>query len=141
MNSRAKEENGSSGRLQILGLIIAAGIAGVMLSMYMQLPAGIETEFYLRAKTVITTVNTVISMLLIFTYIRLYKDIRSNFTLALLLVVFAMLIYSLTSNPLFQIACGYPICSCGMASLGPFMVIPDIFAMLALGSLLYISTE
>jgi len=77
-----------------------------------------------------------ISIILIGIYVKLYRKIKSDFTLGLLIVMFAFLVYGITSNPLFYTIFGY-----WGFGLGPFQMMPDIFATLALGVLLYLSLK
>ena len=88
-------------------------------------------ESFLRVKSAITMINIVISILLIAIYIGIYRDVKSDFTLGLLIVMFTLLLYALTSNPLFHYMFGY-----GVYGAGPFTIIPDLFTTLALSVLL-----
>jgi len=54
--------------------------------------------------------------------------------LGLVFVMFAMFIYAATSNPIIHALSGF----C-LSGLGPFTMIPDLFAMAALGILIYLS--
>jgi len=98
----------------------------------------LEMDFrgYLVVKSAITLVNVTISIILIGIYVKLYRKIKSDFTLGLLIVMFAFLVYGITSNPLFYTIFGY-----WGFGLGPFQMMPDIFATLALGVLLYLSLK
>jgi len=87
-------------------------------------------------KTTITMVNIAISLILIILYIKIYDQVRSDFTIGLIVVMFALLIYSVTSNPLLLSWFGYQV-----FGTGPFMIIPDMFATIGLATLLYLSLE
>ncbi|MBM4249506.1 MAG: hypothetical protein FJ149_08770 [Euryarchaeota archaeon] len=93
-----------------------------------------DSGVLLAAKSVLTTVNTGLCIVLIAGYLRLYSEVRSRFTLGLLFMTFALLIYAATSNPVIHALWGY----C-LAGLGPFTMIPDIFAAAALATLLHLS--
>ena len=56
--------------------------------------------------------------------------------LGLLIVMFAFLVYAITSNPLFYSIFGY-----WGFGMGPFQMIPDIFGTIALSVLLYLSLK
>jgi hypothetical protein len=87
-------------------------------------------------KAAISTVNITIALILIGLYIKLYLQMRSDFTLGLIVVNGALLMYAITSNPLIQIGLGFR----GLG-LGPFVLIPDAFATLAMSILLYLSLK
>jgi len=93
-------------------------------------------EFYISMKSAITLINIVISLILIIMYVKIYREIKSDFTLGLIVVMFAMLFYALTSNPFTQYLFSYR----GFGQ-GPFILLPDIFATMALSVLLYLSLK
>ncbi|MFA5771347.1 MAG: hypothetical protein WC974_01265 [Thermoplasmata archaeon] len=93
-------------------------------------------EQFNALKIAVTTINAVICIILIAQYAGIYRKVKSNFTIGLIIITFALLTYALTSNPLLPMVFGYR--GYGM---GPFLMIPDIFATLALIVLLYISME
>lgn len=87
-------------------------------------------------KTIISFANMVLIATLLALYYRIYSEVRSKFTLGLILLTFTLLLYAVTSNPLVHILFGYyPF------GLGPFTVIPDLFTTFALLVLLYLSLE
>lgn len=87
-------------------------------------------------KTIVSMVNILLILVLIGLYYRIYLEVRSRFTLGLVLLILVLLLYAITSNPLIHIMFGYyPF------GLGPFTVIPDIFAAFALLVLLYLTLE
>lgn len=91
---------------------------------------------YIIIKSAITMVNIALSLMLIAIYIRTYREVKSEFTGGLLVIMFAFLIYAITSNPYFGVIFGY-----WSFGLGPFMIIPDICATFALGILLHLSLK
>jgi len=91
---------------------------------------------YIVAKSTVTMINISISVILIFLYINIFRKIKSDFTLGLIVVMFAFLVYAITSNPLFYSIFGY-----WGFGMGPFQMIPDIFTTIALGILLYLSLK
>jgi hypothetical protein len=87
-------------------------------------------------KTIVSFINIILIVTLLRLYYRIYSDIKSQFTLGLILLITVLLMYAITSNPLLQILFGYyPF------GLGPFTVIPDLFTTFALLVLLYLSLE
>jgi hypothetical protein len=133
----------------IIALILTAGIVGAILGSTIsesQRKPEIDREELEKAresvgtfiiiKTAVTTINITISLLLIGLYVNIYRKVKSDFTLGLIIVMFAMLIYAVTSNPLFHGIFGY-----GGFGLGPFTMISDLFATVALVTLLYLSLK
>ena len=91
----------------------------------------------MNIKTIITTANVVLLVLLLAIYIRSYAQIKSKFTLGLMIFVFILLLQAVTSTPcMHAAACGRRMCV-----LGPLDVIPDILEFMALLMLLYLSSE
>jgi len=119
--------------------VVVAAVAGLFLAEWLLPPlAGTgmqgQSGFYLRAKSVLTTINMALCLVLVASYLKLYTDVKSRFTLGLVFVMFAMFIYAATSNPIIHALSGF----C-LSGLGPFTMIPDLFAMAALGILIYLS--
>ncbi len=114
----------------VAGLFLAEWLLPPVAGAYMQGLSG----FYLRMKSILTTVNMALCIILIASYLNLYSEARSRFTTGLVFVMFSMLVYSATSNPIVHAISGF----C-LSGLGPYTMIPDIFAMTALGTLLYLS--
>jgi hypothetical protein len=94
-------------------------------------PIGVETM--VRIKLFVTTLNTVVLLALLWNYVTVYRDIPNQFTLGLLLFSVALLLYSVTSNPLLPLILGFQ----HGTTLGPFVFLPDIFASIAVIILLY----
>ena len=99
-------------------------------------PDRVLMDIYLKVKTMISLVNVVLIISLMSIYYGIYRQIKSNFTMGLILVMLVLLMYALTSNPLIHVAFGYK-----AQGLGPFAMVPDIFTTFALGVLLYISLD
>ncbi len=118
---------------------VLAALAGLLVAEWLLPPvAGTGMQglsgFYLRMKSVLTTVNMALCVILIASYLGLYSKAKSRFTAGLVFVMSSMLVYSATSNPIVHALSGF----C-LSGLGPYTMIPDLFAMSALGTLLYIS--
>ncbi len=97
-------------------------------------PADIEL-FYV-ARTVVTTINVALLFVLVINYGSIYLKTRSEFTIGLLIFAIAFLIKDLTSSPLFVGAFGF-----GLFGLGPFAFLPDLFELIALSALLYLTVK
>ncbi|MBN2230398.1 MAG: hypothetical protein JW779_12485 [Candidatus Thorarchaeota archaeon] len=131
----------------IIVSVVAAIILGFILSPIVlkppaQPPAPIPPEgndqlaFLVTLKTIVSFVNIALIATLLGLYYRIYSEIRSRFTLGLILLILVLLMYAITSNPLIHILFGYyPF------GLGPFTVLPDLFSSFALIVLLYLSSE
>ncbi len=146
----------------VLGIVFAAGIAGAVLSNIYAEPlthpfmrgrrnnrtgepffeerelerAQAAGELYLPLKTAVTSVNIALSVLLMGLYLSLYRKIKTEFTIGLFVVTFSLFVYALTSNPLLHMLFGFR-----WIGLGPFTLIPDLFATVALAVLFVISLK
>ena len=102
-------------------------------------PIGIipgDIEFYYIAKTMVSTVNIALLAFLILTYADIYRKTRSNFTIGLLMFSIVFLMKDFASNPMVIRAFGF-----GLYGLGPFALLPDLFELVALSVLLYLSVK
>ena len=99
-------------------------------------PDRVLMDIFLKVKTMVSLVNVVFIITLMSIYSGIYRQVKSQFTMGLIIVMLVLLLYALTSNPLVQILFGYQ-----AQGIGPFAMIPDVFATFALGLLLYISME
>jgi hypothetical protein len=95
-----------------------------------------DATFYYNAKTVISIVNVTLLTVLLAIYVDIYRKVRSKFTVGLIITMLALLVYALTSNPLLQVLFGFR-----AEGLGPFAMMPDLFATIALSILLYLGLE
>jgi hypothetical protein len=83
-----------------------------------------------------STINMLLSTILLITYVETYRRTRAQFSLVLVLVALTLLCYSIVANPLVRTALGY-----GGSGLGPFFVLPDLFTFGTLVALLYLSLK
>ena len=90
----------------------------------------------LLAKTIITTINTILLTILLATYIQVYHKTESQFSIGLIIFTITLLLYTLTSNPLLHGFAGFRI-----SGLGPFTILPDLFTCIASAVLLYLSRQ
>lgn len=95
-----------------------------------------DFEFFYVAQTVLSTVNIALLVFLLTTYVDIYRKTRSQFTLGLIIFSLAFLFRTLTANPLFMWIFGFR-----AFGLGPFALLPDLFELLALSVLLYLSAK
>jgi len=100
------------------------------------LPPPGDIELFYTAKTVVSSINATLVIILLLTYIDIYRKTKSNFTVGLIMFSMILLLYTLASNPIMQWAFGFR-----AFGLGPFVMLPDIFACIALSVLLYLSVK
>lgn len=95
-----------------------------------------DFEFYYVAQTAISTVNVALLIFLLTTYIDIYRKTRSQFTFGLIIFSLVFLLRTLSANPLFMSVFGFR-----AFGLGPFALLPDVFELVALSVLLYLSAK
>jgi hypothetical protein len=95
-----------------------------------------DIEFFYIAKTVVSTINIALLAFLILTYADIYRKTRSEFTIGLLIFSIVFLMKDFASNPMVIRAFGF-----GLYGLGPFALLPDLFELVALSVLLYLSAK
>ena len=95
-----------------------------------------DFEFFYIAQTVLSTVNVTLLLFLLTTYIDVYRKTRSQFTIGLIIFSLVFLLKTLTANPLFMWVFGFQ-----AFGLGPFALLPDLFELIALTVLLYLSVK
>ena len=95
-----------------------------------------DIELYYTAKTVLSTINATLLVFLLITYVDIYKKLKSEFTIGLIIFSMVLLLYALVSNPLMQSIFGFR----GIG-LGPFAMLPDLFTCLALTVLWYLTMK
>jgi hypothetical protein len=81
----------------------------------------------------VSTFNVLILLALLWSYAAIYRNLPNRFTGSLLLVIVALLLYALASNPAVHLLFGYG----GATGLGPFSFLPGLFAAAAVVVLLY----
>ena len=95
-----------------------------------------DIELFYIAKTVLSTINATILIFLLVTYVDMYRKLKSEFTIGLILFSLILLLYALTSNPLMQRLFGF-----WGFGLGPFAMLPDLCTTLALAVLVYLTMK
>ena len=93
-----------------------------------------DHEIYYTIKAVLANVNAFLLISLSSIYWKVYNDTGLEFSLGLVIFSFALLLYSLVSNPLLVSVAGFR-----GSGLGPFAMLPDLFTCIASFTLLYIS--
>ncbi|MCX8152917.1 MAG: hypothetical protein N3E52_00615 [Candidatus Bathyarchaeota archaeon] len=95
-----------------------------------------DLEVFYIAKTVISSINLTLVIILLGTYISLYRKTKSEFVVGLIVFALVLLFYTLVSNPIVIYLAGFR-----PFGLGPFAMLPDMFALIALGVLLYLTLK
>jgi hypothetical protein len=93
-----------------------------------------DIEVFYKIKTILSSINATLLVLLLATYVDMYRKIQSEFTFGLIVFSLTLLFYALSSNPLLQWLFGYR-----AFGLGPFAMLPDMFTTLALVVMLYLT--
>ncbi len=99
-------------------------------------PARGDLELYYTLNTVISSINVTLLIFLLFTYTGIYREIKSDFTIGLIIFSIILLFYALASNPLVHWAFGFH-----ALGLGPFAMLPNLFTCVALAVLLYLTVK
>ena len=146
MNHEMKHEMNKNMKIWlILVILVAVALLTVFLTtMYSPLPfeprpgrpVRGDIELYYTVKTVISTINATLLVILLITYIGIYRKTQSEFTIGLIIFSMVLLFYALSSNPLLQGGFGF-----FALGLGPFAMLPDLFTCIALAVLLYLSVK
>ena len=95
-----------------------------------------DIEIFYKVKTILSSINATLLVFLLVTYVDIYKKLRSEFTIGLIVFSLTLLLYALTSNPLLQWLFGYR-----AFGLGPFAMLPALFTSIALSILLYLTLK
>jgi hypothetical protein len=136
-------------RRNIKILLILATLAALTLlatywaTTYPTLPSGVprypqfvpgDIELFYTIGTVISTINVTLLVILLITYVSIYRKTRSEFTIGLMVFSVVLLLNALASNPFVRWVFGFR----GFG-LGPFAMLPDLFTCIALVLLLYLT--
>jgi MFS family permease len=128
----------------LLAIIIGHILSGILIENFTgsEFPFEIPPEhlpalnYMIYLKTVVSSVNFTLIILLLGIYGDLYRKIKTNFTAGLLLLIIVLLMNALTSNPLVFLRLGFPVFGIGIG-----FILPDILTAIALTVLFYLSLE
>ncbi len=95
-----------------------------------------DIEFFYLAQMVVSTINVALSIVLLTIYVTIYSKTRSEFTIGLIVFAVVFLLNAVASNPIVIRLFGF-----SPFGLGPFALLPDLFALVALLVLLYLSAK
>ena len=92
-----------------------------------------EIILLIRSEVFFTTLNLFLLLALTGIYTKLYRDLPNKYTVSLLLLSLALVLYAFTSNPVVHFLFGLR----PRPNIGAFVFIPDLFVGLAIVVLLY----
>ncbi len=127
-----------------LTLLIVAFCVGIFLVANILTPfRGLENreEFkeimksYMYIDMGLSTIMLIVSLYLIFVYLKDYLELRSSFTLGVLLAVVSFMLFAISANPLLHMMLGI------FEKEGLFSIIPLIFATISLVMLAWVSSK
>ncbi len=95
-----------------------------------------DLQLFYIGKTVFSTLNIALLSFLTLTYADIYRKMRSQFTIGLLMFSLVFLMKEFMSNPMVIRFSGF-----ALFGLGPFALLPDVFEFMALTMLLYLSVK
>ena len=96
----------------------------------------IKVDPYLPIKTIIALINIGLIIPLLYTYIKIYRNMPNKFTLGLLLIMISLLLYAITASPIMTHMLGLH-----SFNEGPFQFLPNLFTTIALMVLVKVSIE
>jgi len=87
-------------------------------------------------KVIISSLTLLLLVYLLYNYLEIYNKVKSEFSLGLIIMVLALFAYAITDNPLIHLLFGFR-----GAGLGPFSLMPSIFALISALVLVYLSRK
>ncbi|MDI6886019.1 MAG: hypothetical protein QMD22_06700 [archaeon] len=100
-------------------------------------PAPLPHMWLSNIQAVITLGNVVLLLCLLYMYARNYRQIKSKFSLGLIIFIIFLLVQAITSNPLVHLLWGFRY----LYALGLLKIVSAWFEFVALAILLYISLK
>ena len=99
-----------------------------------------DVELYLVSRTVVSTINIALLLVLVITYLSIFLKTKSEFTIGLLIFSMVFLLKDVASSPFVSGAFGF-----GLFGIQPFqlwfVLLPDLFELAALSILMYLSIK
>ncbi|RKD97558.1 hypothetical protein [Halopiger aswanensis] len=121
----------------VTGIATVFGLLSTVILPNVPLPARAPTlevvHLLIRMELFITTFNLVLLVALTWSYVSLYRDLPNKYSMSLVVLSLALVLYAISSNPLVQLLFGFP----PVSDLGPFGFIPDVFVGFAIIVLFY----
>jgi len=98
--------------------------------------SSLDINLFYSIQAIVSTVNVALSIFLLATYLNIYEKTKSEFTIGLALFSGIFLLNAIASNPFIILAFGFR-----PFGLGPFAMLSDLFTLVALAVLLYLSVK
>jgi hypothetical protein len=137
------KRQGGISRLWVLAVLAFGILLGVLLALSVRLDflaLGPDQFFMLTLRralqlhVILSTLEMVLLFSLVLVYVKVYAETRANFSMGILIVLFALLVHSILSFPLTVDELG-PV----LLGSGAFFPYPDIFTIIAYTIFLYLS--
>jgi hypothetical protein len=143
--------NGNLRTLLLLAVLLVVASAAVLAAAYVAdkssqqrfpfgrgsyLPNPADLDFYYVARTIFSTLNIVLLVVLIINYVSIYLKTHSEFTIGLTLFAVFFLIKDIAWSPFVVHLAGFDV-----FGLGPFAFLPDLFELIGLSMLLYLTVR
>jgi hypothetical protein len=92
-------------------------------------------DSYMYIDMALSTIMLIISIYLIFVYLKDYLELRSSFTFGVLLAVISFMLFAISANPILHMLFGV------FGRPGLFSIIPPLFATVSLAILAWVSSK
>lgn len=119
--------------LSLAGTIVAFGTGLALPGLVIDPAVSNYVEAVIRVEVFFSTFNSVVLVVLVGTYYQLYRGLPNKYTVSLLLLGIALLLFAVTGHPLLHVLMGFV----PTVSVGPFTFIPDLFVSMAVIILFY----
>ncbi|MCL2691181.1 MAG: hypothetical protein FWE56_02870 [Candidatus Bathyarchaeota archaeon] len=148
-----KMNNNNSGHIRfkiglLLTIIVLVGLFAAFIAAFM-MPAPLpmrpphpgghqviiryDFELFYLAHAIFSTVNIALLIILLIMFLSVYRKTKSEFSFGLIIFGFTFLLKDIVASPFLP-----SIFSFYASGLGPFIVLPDLFELVALTVLLYL---
>lgn len=91
---------------------------------------------FFTVKAVVDTLNSVLILGIVMIHLNLYRRTGTKFSLGLVIFSTALLLYTISANPLLHTLFGF-----SRIGIGPMLIIPDLLTLIASAILLYLSRQ
>jgi hypothetical protein len=92
-------------------------------------------DLFFTAGAVTSSLMLLLSIYLVYTYLKDYLELKSHFTLGVLSAVIAFMLFAITANPLLHFFLGV------YGRFGVMQIIPYVFATISLAILAWVSSK
>ncbi|OIO25464.1 hypothetical protein AUJ14_04335 [Candidatus Micrarchaeota archaeon CG1_02_55_22] len=144
MKSRNSRKKNSSGLVSLaIAIVVALASVGLLYTVAGIVTSGepigrmgfMRTQSFLNESIIIASFTMLLLIALLTQYIQTYIELRSEFTLGLIILVVALFLNAASANPLLFTRLGYG------PMTGPFSFIPGLFSLAAAIVLLYLNNK